>query len=223
VAGLSQWLASKRVPLKDFTAMAEDRTKQLREALEEKATQAGRPVEYLASFTNKEALVQERRQRDGVAPSGLICAFSTLENCSSYDMYRDAKSHEIALRKRPRKCLHYYFYFEDDRFGLAQFRLQTWFPFSVNVVLNGRVWLAKQLDRAGIGYVRKDNCFTSGSPTGSRGSPGPTNSIACCDESIPPTADGSPTSPTTGLSTRASGRPTWRFGTPTRWPNCTRN
>lgn len=160
VSGLSQWLASKRVPLKDFTAMAEDRTRQLREALEAKAAEAGRPVEYLASFTDKEDLVTHRRQRDGVAPSGLICALSTLENCSSYDISRNAKTHEIALRKRARKCLHYYFYFEDDRFGLVQVRIQTWIPFGVNIVLNGRLWLAKQLDRAGIAYVRKDNCLT---------------------------------------------------------------
>jgi hypothetical protein len=160
VAGFSQWLASKPVPLKDFTAMAADRTHELREALEATATQAGRSVEYLAAFTNKEALVQERRQRDGVAPGGLICAFSTLENCSSYDIHRNATTHQIALRKRLRKCLHYYFYFEDDQFGLTQVRLQTWFPFGVNIVLNGRVWLARQLDHAGLGYVRKDNCFT---------------------------------------------------------------
>jgi hypothetical protein len=160
VGGMSQWLVSKRVSLKDFTAMAQDRTKQLREALEEKAAGAGRPVEYLASFTDKEALVQERRQRAGTTSGGLICAFSTLENCLSYDIYRDAQTHGIALRKRPRKCLHYYFYFEDDRFGLTQVRLQTWFPFGVNVVLNGREWLARQLDGAGIGYVRQDNCFT---------------------------------------------------------------
>ena len=38
-------------------------------------------------------------------------------------------------------------------------RLETWFPFDVHVVLNGREWLARQLDRLGIGYVRRDNCF----------------------------------------------------------------
>ena len=58
-------------------------------------------MEYLASFTDKEALVQERRQRTGATSGGLICAFSTLENCLSYDIYRDAQTHSIALRKLP--------------------------------------------------------------------------------------------------------------------------
>jgi hypothetical protein len=155
-----RWLEAARIPLKDFAAYAEGRTKQLREALETKATVAGRPVEYLASYTDKEALVQQRLRRDGVTPGGLVCAFSTLENCTSYDIYRNPKTHHIDLRRRPRKCLHYYFYFVVDRFGLCQVRLQTWFPFGTHVVLNGREWLARQLDRKGIGYQRRDNCFT---------------------------------------------------------------
>ena len=157
---LFRWLEAAGVPLKDFAAYAEGRTKQLREDLEAKAAAAGRPVEYLAGYTDKEALVQQRLRRDGAAAGGLVCAFSTLENCTSYDVYRNPKTHLIDLRRRPRKCLHYYFYFVDDRFGLSQVRLQTWFPFNAHVVLNGREWLARQLDREGIGYQRRDNCFT---------------------------------------------------------------
>lgn len=156
----ARWLEAAGILLKDFSREAEARTRQLRKALEAKADEAGRPVEYLPGYTNKETLVQQRRQRDGIAPSGLVCAFSTLENCSSYDVYHNAKTHLIELRRRPRKCLHYYFYFEDSRFGLAQVRLQTWFPFPAHVVLNGREWLARQLDEKGIGYQRRDNCFT---------------------------------------------------------------
>jgi hypothetical protein len=158
--GFFRWLEAAGVPLKGFSAYSEGRTRQLRAALEAKATAAGRPVEYLPGYTDKEALVQQRLRRDGVAPGGLVCAFSTLENCTSYDVYRNPKTHHIDLRRRPRKCLHYYFYFDDHRFGLAQVRLQTWFPFNTNVVLNGREWLARQLDKKGIAYQRRDNCFT---------------------------------------------------------------
>lgn len=157
--GLFRWLESKGILLKDFTDYAQARTQQLRDTLEEKAVDARRPVEYLQGYTNKEALVQQRRLRDGAAPGGLVCAFSTLENCTSYDVFKNPKTHKLDLRRRPRKCLHYYFYFDDDRFGLAQVRLQTWFPFNTNVVLNGREWLARQLDENGIGYQRRDNCF----------------------------------------------------------------
>src|SRR5262245_15973518 len=36
-------------------------------------------------------------------------------------------------------------------------RLQTWFPFEVQIGLNGREWLAQQLDRKGLKYQRSDN------------------------------------------------------------------
>jgi hypothetical protein len=38
-------------------------------------------------------------------------------------------------------------------------RIQTWFPFTIQICLNGREWLAGQMDRAGIRYVRQQNCF----------------------------------------------------------------
>ena len=39
-------------------------------------------------------------------------------------------------------------------------RIQTWFPFRVYVCLNGREWLARQLDQAQLHYVRRDNTCT---------------------------------------------------------------
>lgn len=159
VGGTMAWLSRAGVLIKDFVKFAEGLTKQVRQATEESAAAAGRPVKYLDRFLDKEALVRRIRQEQGLAEHGLIAVLSTLEACCSYDIYRNAKMHQIELRRRQRKCLHYYFYWEDERFGLTQVRLQTWFPFNVHVVLNGREWLARELDRAKIGYLRRDNCF----------------------------------------------------------------
>jgi hypothetical protein len=37
--------------------------------------------------------------------------------------------------------------------------LQSWFPFTMHIGLNGRDWLAQQLTKAGIGFRKQDNCF----------------------------------------------------------------
>src|SRR5262249_30478754 len=50
-------------------------------------------------------------------------------------------------------------YFMDAEVGLVYVRLQTWFPFNVHVGMNGREWLARQMDKIGLGYRRRDNCF----------------------------------------------------------------
>ncbi len=37
---------------------------------------------------------------------------------------------------------------------------QTWFPFNVQICLNGREWAARQLRRRRSDFKRADNCFT---------------------------------------------------------------
>jgi len=39
-------------------------------------------------------------------------------------------------------------------------RLQSWAPYSIQVYVNGREWLARQLDRRGIAYSKSDNKIT---------------------------------------------------------------
>lgn len=39
-------------------------------------------------------------------------------------------------------------------------RLQTWFPFSIQVCLNGREWLERRMQRAGLAFHKQDNCFS---------------------------------------------------------------
>jgi hypothetical protein len=68
---------------------------------------------------------------------------------------------ERGLKRRLRKCLHLYEYFSHPQFGFMSARLQTWFPFNVQICLNGREWLATQLRRRGRSdFKRVDNCFT---------------------------------------------------------------
>jgi hypothetical protein len=44
-------------------------------------------------------------------------------------------------------------------FGFMHVRQQTWPPFNQFVMINGREWLGRQMDRAGIKYLRRENCF----------------------------------------------------------------
>jgi len=39
-------------------------------------------------------------------------------------------------------------------------RIQTWFPFTVQIYVNGHDWLAQQLAKKRSGFVQHDNCFT---------------------------------------------------------------
>jgi hypothetical protein len=63
------------------------------------------------------------------------------------------------VRKR-RQCLHFYASLLDPEFGFMHIRLQSGFPFEIQVYVNGREWLARQLDQRQIAYSRYDNKLT---------------------------------------------------------------
>jgi hypothetical protein len=159
VDGMKNYLWHARVLLKDFKRYALGITGRIKQATERLAHAAGRPVKYLASSAfNKEAQAQRIALENGVT-EGLICVLSCVELGWSYEVGPNRERKELELRGGQRKCLHYYFYLIDRRLGWMHMRLQTWFPFTLHLCVNGREWLARQLDGAGIAYRRRDNCF----------------------------------------------------------------
>ena len=154
------YLSRVGVLLKDFAAFAAGWTERVRAAAHHLAEQTGRPLTYLpSSAERKETLARDLAQHDGVS-TGLIGIWSCVEPCRTYFVRRDREQKKLVLHLAPGKCLHYYFYHHHPELGFLHLRLQTWFPFQVSVCLNGRHWLARQLDRAGVGYVQRANCFT---------------------------------------------------------------
>ena len=159
-SGMMSYLYNVSVLLKDLGKHFNEKTAQLKEASLKEATRQNRPIIYLQSAkTNKEELASEIRKKDNIE-TGLICVLTSVEQCQTYEVYRNRETKRIELAPRIRKCLFLYHYWIDPIFGFMNARIQTWFPFSIQVCLNGREWLSRQLDQVSIGYHRLDNCFT---------------------------------------------------------------
>jgi hypothetical protein len=153
------YLSRIGVLMKDFKAWAQERSDQIKAAAHQAALEADRPMHYLNSPNIcKEDLARSIAQRDGIQ-QGLVTILSAVEPCMSFDVHCDRKAKSIAIRARRRQCLHLYYYLMHPRFGFMHVRVQSWAPYMVRVCLNGREWLARQLDVARIGYRRRDNCF----------------------------------------------------------------
>jgi hypothetical protein len=160
--GMLKMLAVVRVWLKDFRNLVTATTTKLRDGIEQVADKAGLPVQYVASpAVDKEKLVDRLVQERGVGKKGVLAVLSAVEVCQSFEIRRNREKKSLDLCPARRKCLHYYLYLQDSMFGRVSVRLQTWFPFTVHICLNGREWLARQMDGARIGYLRRDNCFAS--------------------------------------------------------------
>jgi hypothetical protein len=160
VSGLRRFLSCTGRLLKDFGDFAQGLSRQVRGASLEVAESAGRPVEHLKGpSVCKEDFAREIAARDGIE-RGSICVLTAVEPCWSYNIQSNRKKGLLELVSEYRKCQHVYHYMIHPVFGFMHARLQTWLPFNLHLCINGREWLGRQMDAAGIRYQRRDNCFT---------------------------------------------------------------
>jgi hypothetical protein len=159
VQGMMNYLWAQQVRLTEFGRHAQRVSERLKQACKAKAEALGRPVKYLASAgESKEEVARGIAAREKIQ-EGLVCVLSCVEPCRTFEVYRNREMRKLELVARTRKGLFLYHYWMHREFGFLNVRLQTWFPFSIQVCLHGREWLARQMDQAGMKYARQDNCF----------------------------------------------------------------
>ena len=159
VQGFQMYLNVVGVRLTDFADHATAVTREVREASLVEAQRVGAPIVYLrSSQTSKEETARSIAAERQVQ-TGLVCVLKSVELCRSYKVVGNRETQRLELELGQRKCLHLYHYWMHPVFGFMNARIQTWYPFNVQICLNGREWLARQMDAEGMPYVRHDNCF----------------------------------------------------------------
>lgn len=157
--GMFDFLCRVGVLLKNFGSYVEQTSLMLKDASLKEAERLNRPIVYLpASGEDKHKIAHNIMLEDKI-DKGLICVLKSVEPCLSYEVHRSKKEKKLRLNRIWRKCLYLYHYWIDEEFGFCSASIQTWFPFNIQVCLNGREWLARKLDKAGIAYTKSDNCF----------------------------------------------------------------
>jgi hypothetical protein len=160
VQGMARYLHTNGVLYKDFQDYVGQKTSQLIEGSLDAASQQQRPVIYLPSSNiSKEEEALKIATRDGIR-EGLICVFKCVEPCWTFDMHRNRERKMLELQGKMGKCLFLYHYYQHPVFGAMYGRIQTWFPFAIQIGINGREWLTRQLQKEGLHYRRYDNKVT---------------------------------------------------------------
>ena len=158
--GVDKFLGAMGVRYKDYGTFVEGLSAQIKRHAEALAKEKGVPYLYVGSSQeSKEAIARKLAQQQGVQ-QGLVCVLRCVEPCRTFSIRRDPNSDRFRFVSDDRKCLHLYFYYLDREFGLMHLRLATWLPFGIQVCLNGREYLARRMQQAGIGFEQRDNCFT---------------------------------------------------------------
>jgi len=157
--GMTSFLYSRGIRIFDYARFAEPLRERIRARAQEACAEAGIDIEHLNKpHVRKEDIVARVLARRGEGP-GLVHVISAMEACESYRPWHDKVTGKTALKPDSGKCLHYYFYFIDERLGLCYLRVPTWCPFRLQFYCNGHSWLARKLTSAGIGFTLADNAF----------------------------------------------------------------
>jgi hypothetical protein len=155
--GMEIFLCANHVLYKDFKKHSLVQTERLIQASFAEAKRLDRPIVFLRSAKeSKEERARVLAAKHGIK-EGLICIFKCVEPCTTYFLHRNRESKMLEIQPTVGQCSYLYRYAFHPVFGFMNARVQTWYPFKVQICLNGREWLTKQLDRIGMPYKRRDN------------------------------------------------------------------
>lgn len=155
--GMNCYASANHVRLLDFKKHAKQITQQvLGASLLEQAKAAGRYLYLNSGKGSKDEAARAIRARHP-SDTGLVAVLQCVEPCWTFDT--KSINGRLTIAGEMGKCSSLYHYYQHPRFGWMYIRLQTWFPFEVQIGLNGREWLARQMDAEGLKYRRSDNKF----------------------------------------------------------------
>lgn len=157
-SGKGFFLSEQNVLLKDFSAYANQVTSDMVAYVEKMAEETHRPLRYLTSAKIPKEQTALEILKDDPVEEGLICILSVVEYCQTLQPIKN-RGGKLELRNVNRKCKYYYLYYLDSHFGFMHVKLQTWFPFLIQVYINGREMMKHVFDENGITYKMYDNSF----------------------------------------------------------------
>jgi hypothetical protein len=151
--GMEEYLWQNKILFKDYQDHVKRVSERLKKASLEPFEKQKIPVIFLRDPAADKSKVARQVASEGGVTSGLVCAISAMEPSPTFE------HRGIHIIRRTRPCHVLYQYQIHPEVGWIHTRIQTWFPFNIQVGLNGREWLARQMDREGVKYVQQGNCF----------------------------------------------------------------
>jgi len=154
--GAMGFFRRRGIRFKDARNWVIEQTGRLISAVEEwSLRECGERIKHLNSaMLRKEAIARKRQQEKGIT-TGLVGTWSCLEGGGTYRLKPAVGAPK--LQYIPGHCKHVYIYLDHAEYGFMSIRIQTWLPYKIQVAMNGREWLARQLERKGIGFQRVGN------------------------------------------------------------------
>jgi len=158
--GMMRFLSDQDVLLKNYIQWAKPRTEAIKDRFYSDAQSTNNAVNYIRSPSLKKEDYARCIQESRDIKSGVICSLSCVEPSKNMIVRKNHFSKLLEIRREQGQCMHLYRYYDHEKFGFMHVRLQTWFPFSIQICLNGREYLKRRLENKGIDFEMYDNSFT---------------------------------------------------------------
>lgn len=142
---------------KDFIPLLEQHSEELVQHAKDAAQEAGASYRFLQGEHKKEQIIRDQIHERQLT-EGLVAVLCCMETCRTVKLCHAKKRPQLAFAPRPQRVLYYYYL--DPELGLIYIRLQTWFPYTTQVYLNGHDWLARQMVKRQLRFTQEDNAFT---------------------------------------------------------------
>jgi hypothetical protein len=154
------FLDKEGVKLTDFKKYALSVNEKIKDHIEEIVKQTGCYKKHINQPNISMESIAKKVQVENEIKEGLICILSRVEPCYTLSIEYNSNTKKLEKANQFRKCLHYYFYYQDKDFGFMHVRFQTWFTFGIQIYVNGKEYLKTQLAKEGIEYSSYDNSIT---------------------------------------------------------------
>jgi hypothetical protein len=151
--GMEQYLCSNHILFKDYLDHVKRVSQEVKKASISPFANQGLPVQFLRNPAADKEEIARAIAAERKVESGLVCALSSMELSPSFEH----RGTHMVSRLKP--CQVIYQYQIHPQVGWMYARIQTWFPFNIQVGLNGREWLARQMDQESLKYRQQGNCF----------------------------------------------------------------
>lgn len=155
--GIEQWFWQQKVPLKNFKDFALQVAERIKAHVKAVVAAAGAEYRHLVRKEPMEEQARRIAAEKGIR-EGIVCGYSQMETCRTYRFWFEKG--RPWLKTDYRNCSVLYVFLMHAVLGLIHVKIQTWFPLTIQVYVNGHDFLAKKLDQAGVKYALHDNAFT---------------------------------------------------------------
>ena len=119
------YLIENNIKLVDFDKFALKETNDLCNYIDNYIKENNAETIYLNSgkIDKNEIVMAELEKNPN--KTGLITALSAVEICNTMTVKPNKETQKLEVTSRPTKCKHYYFYYNDEEFGLMYLKIQT--------------------------------------------------------------------------------------------------